>query len=487
MRIGVAVSATEIPPATGTVFDTANAFMIGSGDWGPVGSTVKCLSINDVTNAIGPRSGTNSVLWDSADVYFREGGGVLFISRVGGASAGANATLALAPSAALTLTAKYPGVYGNQIFVVVQNNTSTYTITLQDVNGNPLAVSPALSTLAAGVAWAATTNLVTATSSGSTLPSTATATAMAGGTNGTTPTLTQYQAALTAIPAALGPGQVSAPGVTNTTISGIWSALGTHAASNVNRVAICDMDDQQSAATLIADLASFGTSVVASYCGFWAGQVIVPGNTNASGVTRTVPASAVISALCARADALGNPNLAAAGDDFQLDYVQSFTGTNGAPLYGQSDIDTLNAAGINTWNNVFGVLQNYGFVTPVLSTTDTIYWQFNHSRLRMALEADAQVIGQPFVFSQISQLDIAAFASDLAADLAGYVTSGAISTIAPGGTTDQGFAVDTGSTVNTPATMAAGLLLANVSFRPAPFAQLVEIQLNAVPVTAAIA
>jgi hypothetical protein len=246
------------------------------------------------------------------------------------------------------------------------------------------------------------------------------------------------------------------------------------------------MDDGQTSATLISDLASFGSSGVASYCGFWAGNVIVPSQNNTPGITRSVAPSAVISALCARADEGGNPNQAAAGDSFPLKYVSQFTGTNGAPLYGQSDIDTLNAGGINTWNTIFGLLQNYGFVSPVLSSTDTIYWQFNHARMRMALEADSQVIGQPFVFSQISLLQIAAFSADLAADLGKYVTSGAISTIAPDGSTDQGFTVDTGPTVNTAATMAAGQLNANVSYRPAPFAQMVDIQLAAVPVTAGL-
>src|SRR6185437_11870496 len=148
------------------------------------------------------------------------------------------------------------------------------------------------------------TGLVTAVSTGSTLPTTLAATPLAGGTNGTTPLLANWQSALAAFGPTLGPGQVSAPGQTNTGLNGIWSALGTHAQAN-NRVAICDMDDAQSATTIITDLASFGTSAVASYCGFWAGDVIVPSSTGTPGQTRTVPPSPVISALCARVDAAG--------------------------------------------------------------------------------------------------------------------------------------------------------------------------------------
>jgi hypothetical protein len=493
MRIGVNVTTSELPPASGSQFNTGAAYMVGRGDSGPVGQYVQCLSISDVTNAIGPRSSTNSVLWDSADVYFREGGGILYISRVVGPSGVVNASITLQDAAAhptVFFTATYPGAFGNTLEASVVVSSPNYTVLVEDSNGNTLEThGPYLTSagnaplLASASAYGAFTQ---ASGSGftSAAPTTLAATALTGGAdNYSSATLTNWQAALAAFTLALGPGQVSAPGMTNTALSGIWSALGVHA-QTFNRVAICDMRDQQTATTVITDLGSFGTSGVGSYCAFWAGQVLVPSSTGTPGVTRTVPASAVISALCAQVDATGNPNQAAAGDSYPLQYVQQFTGTLGAPLYGQSDIDTLNAAGVNTWNTVFGVRQNYGFSSSVLQSTDTIYWQFNHARLRMSLEADSQVIGQPFVFSQLSQTDITAFGSDLAANAADYVTSKAFSTIAPDGSTDQGFVVNTASPINTATTMAAGQLNAVLSYRPAPFAQLVDIQLAAVPATA---
>ena len=496
MRIGVNVTTTELPPASGNQYNTAAAFMVGVGDWGPVGSAVSCLSINDVTNAIGPRSTSNSTLWDSADVFFREGGGTLYLSRVVGATTTA-ASLTLNDSAAhptVTFTAKYPGAYANTLGLAVTVASSNYTVSLLDSNGNTLEAHGPFTTAGGNAPLLASTSpygtFTQATGTGSTSAAPAALTGsggslVGGADNHASAALSNWQTSLGAFTPALGPGQVSAPGQTNSTLSGIWTALGVHAETN-NRVAICDMRDQQTSGTLISDLGAFGSTAVAAYCGFWAGQVIVPSSINTPGVTRTVPASAVISALCARADASGNPNLAAAGDSYPLNFVSSFTGVNGAPLYGQSDIDTLNAAGINTWNTVFQVPQNYGFFSAIPQTVDTIFYQFNHARLQMALFADSQVIGQPFVFSQISQSDLAAFSSDLASQLQDYVNLGAISTIAPGGATDQGFTVDTGASVNTAATMAAGQLNANVSYRPAPFAQLVDIQLAAVPVTANI-
>lgn len=488
MRVGVSVTTAELPPATSNPFNTASAFMVGFGDNGPVGTAVKCQSVSDVSNTIGVRSATNQTLWDAADVYFREGGSVLYLSRVVG-PAPVNASLTLQdsiPHPTVTVTAKYPGIFGNGLYVVVTNTGGNYTVLIQDASGNVLETHGPFAQAGGNAPLLAdtTSSLVTftqATGTGNTTayPAALTATALTGGVDDHgNATLSNWQSALAAFTLDLGPGQVSAPAKTNTGLSGIWSALGTHAEAN-NRVAICDMDDSQTAATLVTDVASITTSGVASYIGFWASSCKVPGVT--SGTTRTVPASCVISALCARADAAGNPNTAAAGDGFPLRYVTAFTTT-----YAQADIDTLNAAGINVFNTVFGVRENYGFVSAIPQATDAIFWQFSHSRFRMALVADFQVISHPFLFSQIDGkgLDIAAFSGAFAAKLAYYANPsvGAIYVQAPNGTVDQGFAIDTGNTVNTPTTIAAGQLNANISVRMSPFAQLVNIQLNSVPV-----
>lgn len=492
MRIGVGVVTSEIPTATNNPFNTANAFKIGLADWGPVGTAAKCLSINDVSTTIGPRSTTNQTLWDACDTHFKIGGGVLYVSRIVGTTPVA-ATLTLqdvTPHPTVVVTAKYSGAYGNSLYVKVTIVSTNYTVTIQDVSGNVLETHGPFANASGNAPLLADTsstlvNFTQSAGSGFTTvsPNTLTATALATGTSDSgTVALANLQAALDAFSGKLGPGQVSADGYTNTTVSGIWSALDVHANAK-NRVAIKDTDDGQTAATIVSAVGSYGTATTASWGGFWAGRCQVPGIT--PGTTRTVPASSVISALCSLADATGNPNIAAAGDRFPLKYVTGFTGTNGAPLYSQTDIDTLNAAGINSFNVVFGVNENYGFVTPVLQTTDTVYWQLNHARLRMAIVAAFQVIAQPFVFSQLDGqgLDIAAFAGDLGAYLSTLADPqvGAISTLAPDGSQDQGFTVDTSP--NTPTTIAAGQLLANVSARFSPFAQLVQIQLNAIPAT----
>jgi hypothetical protein len=500
MTVGVNVTATEVPPATTSLYNTQNAFLVGFTDWGPVGQPVRVTSLANAASQLGTPTGssnpyaarttTNSVVFDAIDTLLQEDGTAsptVYVSRVVHGTP-TSATLALAPSAALTVTAAYPGSGGNGIFVAVTNNTTNVVLTLTDSAGNTLATSPQLANLAACVAWAATTGLITAVSTGSSLPSTVAATALSGGAdNHASAVLSDWQTALSAFSPTLGPGQVIAPGQTNTNLSGIWSALGTHAASN-NRVAICGMDDNVSATTEVTDLSTFGTSAVASYCGFWAGNRNLPGIT--PGTSRSVSPGPVIAGLCARADAAtGNPNVAAAGVNYPLSYATSATSlVSGSPLdtYSNADLQTLNAAGINTFQTVDGLPCNYGFVTPELSTSDAIYWQFNHSRLRMYIVAQAQLIGQPFVFAQIDgqQSVQNQFKGALQAMLQNLFNAGALWSAS--GLASDSFNVDTGPDVNTPATIAAGQLNAVITCSFSYFAQSVNIQINVVPITQAL-
>lgn len=498
MTVGVSVLATEVPPAVNSTYNTQNAFLIGFTDWGPVGQPIRVTSLGNAASQLGTPSGasapssfrtaTCATVYDAIDALLGEDGvarPTVYVSRVVHGTPTA-ATIALAPSAALTLTAQYPGVGGNGIYVAVQNNTSTFTVTLSDAAGNTLAQSPALTTLAAAVTWAASTGYVTAVSSGSTLPATAAATAMSGGSdNRASATITDWQAALAAFGSTLGPGQVLAPGQAETSLAGISSALGLHAQNN-NRVAIRNMPDNISAAAAVTDIGSFGASAIASYVGAWAGNRNLPGIT--PGISRSVSPDAVIAGLCARADAqTGNPNTAAAGVNFPLAYATAPTSlVSGAPsdTYSLADLQTLNAAGINTFQTVDGLPCNYGFVSTEPSTTDGIYWQFSHSRLRMFIVAQAQLIGQPYVFGQIDGQGSLAnqFGGALHAMMQTLWAAGALY----GQTAQDAFNVDVGSDVNTPATIAAGQLNALITCSFSPFAQNVQILVNVVPITQAV-
>lgn len=483
VQIVTAQSTTPSPPP----WNTGNAFMVGFTDWGPVSQAVGVQSQANLQVAIGPRSSTNATVYDSADIYMRENGtstAAVFISRVVGPSASA-ASLTISdtnPSATHLINADYVGAYGNALQVAINNTGGAYTVTLTDTFGNTIATSPSLTTRAAATAWAASTGYITMTPFvGSSLPKTITATSLTGGTDDRAhTTITSWTNALNAIPLSLGPGQVCAPGQTNTTLNGIWAALAAHATAN-NRCAIADMDDNVTANAEVADIGATFNTIPASPIGFWAGNLSAPGIT--PGTTRNIPPSAVIAALCARVDTTGNPNLPAAGTGYQTVYCTGpwslVSGT--FSTYSDNDIQTLNSAGINAFRNVFGNYENYGFVSSVLPTTDQIFWQFNHFRLKMAITSIFYQVAEPYVFSQLDGqgFTLTAFSNALVGGLTPLYNAGALY----GSTPQQAFAVDVGSTVNPPGSLQSGNLQAIVGVRMSPFAQLVTITLDTFPIT----
>lgn len=496
-QIGVIVSTQETPSAVLNTNNTANAFMIGLADWGPVGASGVQTAVTSLAQAAaqyGPPNGgltqtsrttTNATLYDSADVFFREGGANLYISRVLGPnptrgllnlqdSTGGNAAI---------LTAAYVGPGSSAINVVVNNTGAAYTVVLQDTAGNVLSTSPTLSNTTPKtdlIAWALGTNLVTATTGSNKLPVTLVATPLSAGIDdhGNANLASWTNALNLGFGNGLGPGQVMAPGQTNTVLSGIWSALGSHASVN-NRVALLDGTDGNTATQAIAEVTTAALpSSIQSYCGIWTGNLQIPGIT--AGTTRVIPPSPVVAALCARADNRGNPNQAAAGTNFPLQYVSAINTIYTNPLTG--DISNLNQNGINVFSVQSNVLQNFGFVSAVaVPTSDAIYWQYNHARLRMAIVSAAALVSQPFEFNQVDGQGqtISAFAGALGGMLLTFYAVGALF----GGSSADAFTVDVGPTVNTSATLSAGTLTANIAVRMSPFAQLIQIIINAVPIT----
>jgi hypothetical protein len=291
----------------------------------------------------------------------------------------------------------------------------------------------------------------------------------------TTQDATGISGALANFGAQLGPGQVSAINVN--TDSDVISALFTHAQAN-NRVAIVD-----AAASGISDLETLADLVPpndASYGALFSPQVIGPGPAGVAGVTsRTVPPSPVVAALCARVDALGNPNQAAAGRDFPLQYVQDFQYTRS-----MADIDTLLNNGINSFADVYGVLENYGFQTPVAQTDQDPFWQFNCSRMRMAIVAGAKALGENYMFKPLDAQGLieGALKTDLDAMLLGWYNANSLY----GATPQDAFQVDVSGVINTSTTIAQGELHAIASVRLSLHAKSVVIELVSVPVTGTV-
>lgn len=266
----------------------------------------------------------------------------------------------------------------------------------------------------------------------------------------------------------LGPGQVLAPGRTT---DAAYEALADHAEAN-NRVALLDGADTATVATLTTAAAAIDDSRRAALFAPW---YTAPGV--AGGSARTIPPSAVIAGLIARSDAAtGNPNLAAAGPNGQGRYVTDVTRT-----WSDADRETLNEAGVNVGRNIRGAIQNYGFRTLANTSTDEAWVQLSKTRAHMAIIARGEAIAERYVFAQIDGKGLKAseYQGELTGMLLEFYNLGALYGEAP----EEAFLVDVGPGVNTPERIADGELRAVLAVRTSPFAELVTLEVVAVPTT----
>jgi hypothetical protein len=272
----------------------------------------------------------------------------------------------------------------------------------------------------------------------------------------------------------LGPGQVALVGQTDQ--SAAWDSLATHCVAS-SRVALLDVDvdsDVAAMTTMGASARSLADNDRVALFGPWAE---VPPPSGVLGATaRQVPASAAAAGLCARVDAQGNPNRAAAGMDFPLQFVTGLVN----PV-SKTDREALFDVGVNTLSDRYGMLLNYGFDTPRTKDDNDPYVQFSASRTRMYIEAMSRVLGEPFVFRPLDALGHSA--QQLKGSLEGmllglYQVDGLF-----GASAREAFSVEVGAAVNTIGTTVKGELHAVCEVRFTKYAQAVIIDLVTVPLT----
>ncbi|MCU1500585.1 MAG: hypothetical protein JWM47_4538 [Acidimicrobiales bacterium] len=270
-----------------------------------------------------------------------------------------------------------------------------------------------------------------------------------------------------------GPGQVVAP--QETPGADVYDALQSHGEA-FGRVPLLDVavdtfdagneDERDALAALIADqeLAGFGP---------W---VTVPAPSGVTGVgAREVPASAVVAGLIARADRLGNPNRAAAGRDFPLQYATGFVAD--VP---EDDREELLGQGLNCFADIYGVLELYGFQTGIAQSEETPFWQLNCVRTRMIVSSRAKAIGENYMFKPIDGRGI--IESNLKSDLEHLLSDFYLADALYGATPREAYAVEVGASVNTVDTIAQGELHASAELRLSLHAKSIGIQLVSVPV-----
>lgn len=524
-RPGVEIYSSAASPPTGVPTDTSVAFLVGEAQMGPTDKATRLTSMDEFTAKYGQRvSGVESYDW--LDTYFHEGGATAYFLRytdgaavatiaataivagntVNGASAGAWANgykLSVVPTPGQSVTfertaddsegsgksktaskakaedAEAPKRSALLTFAPeVQAQTPTFMASVADATGRAVQVSQPLETQGELATWLASGSYLTLTGPDSSVAVAAGEVTLAGGTDGTLPVsdsdASLLTAALALMPKELGPGQLSAAGRTD---------MESHAAllvsaSDTRRVAILDCP----ANATVPDLVSAATAIRGAeqdrYGSMWAQWAVVPGI--APGTLRTVQWSAVEAALCARNDLAGNPNQAAAGSWGECQYVSDL-----ATTFTEDECEALLYAGVDTARNVYGAVQAYAFRSLVDPSGPRSGWlQFNHCRLNMAIVAQAEAIGQDHVFAQIDGRghELAAFGGQLGGMLIAYYNAD----ILFGDDVTEAFVVNVGPAVNTPDTIEDGRIIAVLSVRMSPHAELVQIYIVKQPITVAL-
>lgn len=487
MEPGVQITSRAARGARGTDSDNGAWFVTGFAEMGPTAEAVEISSLDDFEDTFGERV-SYSQLWDALELFFAEGGATAFVSRVVGPSpVKATKTLvdrAGTPVNTLRIDAISYGDWANGstggLSVTVVNGTGTTFTIIIELNGVEVERYTDLASPSAAVTALATSDyvravdLASATAATNNNPVAVADQNLAGGTDDHASAVeTQWTAALAYFTKDLGPGQVSAPG--RTTTDG-HKALITHAAAN-NRTAYLDVADSASESTMTTEAAALESYPGAEYAGLFGTWVTIPGI--AQGTVRSVPGSAYAAGVTARADALeGTSGVMAAGEIAAAEYALDIKTPTGG--FTDDDYTDLNDAGVNMTRNFrVGGVQLYGF----RSVTDDADWaQLQWTRLRVSLTARLEQIGQRFTFKPASRATFADLNAALTAECLKDYNAGALY----GDTPEEAFRVDTGDTVNTADTIAAGEIRANVFGRFAPGAELVLLSVVKVPVTAPV-
>lgn len=461
------------PTETGVLFAT------GISDEGPSDRAILCRSLDEYISHFGART-IAGMLYDGVETYFRVGGSKLYVSRV--VSPGAVTATVNLPDAGAAVSLVYhapsSGAAGNNYSIaVLAPDVAGFKLQILK-NGVPVATSTDLADQNSAVAWAAGAGYGTLTLGASGLnPAVAAARPAAGGNDDRTGILeAQWTAALANFTKDLGPGQVAAFG--RTTLAA-QSALLAHAKAN-NRVALIDLADTGVAGTLVTAAAALKSDPNSRYGAAFAPWAKVPGVV--AGQIRTVPYSAVQAGLIARSDISNSPNVPAAGENGQADWVLDLS----QPAWDDNTRNNvLNANGVNVAIVKYGGVRTYGYRTLTDPVVNPNWVEFSNVRLYMAIAALGDAIAERYVLSQIDGKGrkIGQFGGELTGMLVPFFEEGSLY----GDTPSEAFNVDVGPQVNTVQSIQARQLKAVIALRMSPFAEDVILELVKTAITEAVA
>lgn len=465
----------ERAAAPGAAPSTANGFMVGITEKGPSDEALPIVSLADFAAKYGGRVTGYPTLYDSIDAAFREGASMIYVGRsIGNGALRAKAELVdSGGKKVVKLKAESEGAWGNSLKVKVTLAEAKVKIEVL-LSGTVVETVSDLASIEAIVNWA---NLVSVYldaetgEAGEATPKTQEVELKEGKDENAKVEQAQVEAALNLFNRDLGPGQVAAPGFQT---EALHKAILKHADAT-NRRALLDLSEDTKAA-LTARGVLLRAQTGARYGALLAPHAIIPGLTKST--TRTVPYSAIQMGIIARCEAEGySPGDAAAGKRGVCRYATGLTAA-----YTDAEREELNGSGVTVAILKRGVPETYGNRTLTNPSTDGDWASFAASRVVMGVAAKADLVMEDYDFRQIDGHGYVFH--DLAADLSGracmpYYMMNALY----GQTPEEAFNVNTGPDVNTPATIAAEELKAQIAIRTSRTGEVLTVEIVKVPTT----
>jgi hypothetical protein len=474
---------TQAGPSAALRSPSSQFFIVGITERGDTTKPVLVRGMADAKALLGDRVSYGGV-WDQLKVFFDEGGLQAYVSRVvGGAASKGTLTLvdrAGSPLNTIRIDAMNAGAWSSRVKIAVANgslaNTFKISVYLDDIlveEKSNLPTPADAVTAFKDSTYIRAVDLGSATASPNNNPAVLAATALSAGADDRAAVIdADYVTALARFTADLGDGAVAIPGRTATAI---WTGIEAHCEAN-NRLGLL--------ASAVADgksaLLARNAEVKSEFCGIFAPWIVV--SDGGSG-TRTISPEGYVAACRARAHDQTGPWRIPAG---QIAVAQTLVDV--ATRYSDTDANDLDAGRINVIRYISGSPRLYGWRS--LSVDEQAYWFLKDRDLLNYLVVEAGKRLEDYVFQPIDRKGhlLAAVNATLVGLVDPISRAGGLYPMInnAGQQTDPGYKVDTGSSVNTDATLAANEVRARLSVRISPAGGLVSLTIVKVGITSGL-
>lgn len=482
----ITTTGTRPGPTELGVAPASTYFVAGLTERGSTTEPILVRSLGEYVAKCGARV-TYGALYDDLEAFFTEGGQRAYVARVVGPAA-AEGTLTLqdragVPLNTLRIDAVDEGAWSSQVSVEVRdgNVADTFTLVIRH-NGDVVETFSNLASPAAAAAALAASGYVRATDLGSATaapannPAVMAATALSAGTDDRAAvTASTVTTALDRFNSDLGAGAVATPGYDAGTVA---AAVVAHARAR-NRLALLAPASGQSPAGVTTTANGLRTTTGAEHAALLYPWVQVA---NGAGGVRTISPEGFVAGLRARAHVSDGPWRAPAGAIGQARHVVGLERE-----LTRSEADALNDDAVSAIRRVAGTIRLYGWRSL---STDVVNYRLLTSRdvLNYVADLGADAL-EPFVFDTIDASGHLFNRAEgaLRGILEPMRTAGGLyERIAADGTViDPGYRIDTGPSVNTADSLAAGELRANIAVRVSPSAELIRLTITKVSLTQA--